>query len=92
MNIFASQKGEFYNQNEERIKFNKLVKNPFKSFVGGSLYTSAAFGYNFPNNNVSFFMEPHVRYHLGSISSKSNPVKQKYVNYGLYLGIRYQIK
>jgi hypothetical protein len=58
----------------------------FKTFGGVSLISGLKLF--LPYKNYTFFIEPNLRYNLNSVSDKSYPLTQKYLNYGLKVGGR----
>ncbi len=92
LNLYAHQTGFFYdlyNTDKTVTAFDASEVYPFKHFAGISLLMSGTIGY-YLGYNTSMFFEPGVRYFTTTLSSKDYPIKQKYVNYRMSIGVRYQ--
>lgn len=64
-------------------------RDVFKRGLGISLLGSAAM-YCSVANRWQVFAEPQFRYYLNPITTDRHPVKQRYMNAGLLLGMRYR--
>ncbi len=89
VNIYALQTGYYFTPEEKVTAFNESKVYPYKHFAGISLLMSGTLGY-YLGYNTSVFFEPGIRYFTTSLSSKDYPIKQKYVNYRMNLGVRYR--
>jgi len=93
INLMTSRSGTIYNLDKKSkldLSSNSVEgKNYFRNNVGMSLVGS--FGLNYKlNRGLMLLAEPSVRYYLGSVTTDAYPLKQKYLQFGLIAGIRYQ--
>ena len=65
-------------------------KNIFKKQSGLSLI--AGMKLIFPVKKKVFFIEPNIKYNLQDITSGNYPLHQRYFNYGIKLGYRYNFR
>ncbi len=89
LNLYAHQTGSFFDLKEKVSTFEESETYPFRRFAGLSLLMSGTVGY-YLGFNTSIFVEPGVRYFTNTLSKKDYPVKQKYVNYRMNIGVRYR--
>lgn len=62
----------------------------FKDNAGISLL--ASFGLNYKiGRGFMLLAEPSMRYYLGSLTDSQYPISQKYIQFGLIAGLRYQL-
>lgn len=87
MNFWFKAKGEILDINDELLTFEDQT-DLFKKRTGISLLGAAGLTYRI-TNKISLSASPEVKYNLNSITNSNQPLKQKYVNIGLGLGIRY---
>lgn len=94
VNLIAKRSGSIYAfDNRSKLNLNAVANDGssyFKDNVGLSLVGS--FGLNYKlSRGMMLLAEPAVRYYLGAITKDNYPLKQKYLQFGLIAGIRYQI-
>lgn len=93
INLMASRSGTIYNLDQKSkldLSNNSVEgKSFFRNQVGLSLVGS--FGLNYKlSRGLMLLAEPSVRYYLGSVTTDAYPLKQKYLQFGLIAGLRYQ--
>lgn len=64
-------------------------KDLYKTYGGLSLISGLKLF--IPYKNYTFFVEPNLRYNLNTVSDKSYPLTQKYLNYGIKVGGRIKL-
>lgn len=64
-------------------------KDLYKTYGGLSLISGLKLF--IPYKNYTFFVEPNLRYNLNTVSEKSYPLTQKYLNYGIKIGGRIKL-
>lgn len=64
-------------------------KDLYKTYGGLSLISGLKLF--IPYKNYTFFVEPNLRYNLNTVSEKSYPLSQKYLNYGFKVGGRIKL-
>jgi len=91
-NIRFSKKGKLLNNDLEPQLIGEtngaFDQNIFKDNIGLSLYGSAAIGYKV-NRDISFLIEPNVRYQFNPITEGTNQIIQKFLTTSLHIGARY---
>ncbi|MBK8954218.1 MAG: hypothetical protein IPM34_01495 [Saprospiraceae bacterium] len=93
-NISTRHSGKIYQADQKTIynlgdpgEGSQLI---YKTKAGLSLITSIGLNYKY-NERMMLMLEPSARYYFNSITEDSYPVKQKYLFFGLNIGLRYRV-
>ena len=92
-NVLFKQKGMMLAPDLEPVEFSsddQSMIDAFRDNLGISLFGSVGFNYNL-DRRTQLIMEPQFKYYLKSFTHDQYPVKQNYVTFGLFFGIRHRI-
>ncbi|MBK9109427.1 MAG: hypothetical protein IPM92_13910 [Saprospiraceae bacterium] len=93
-NLFTKHSGKIYKEDQKAI-YN--LSSPgegsdqiYKTKAGLSFITSVGLNYKY-NERIMLMLEPSARLYFNSITEDSYPIQQKYVFFGLNVGLRYRV-
>ena len=92
INLAFSQKGRFLDPSEMPVWFTRGRPDRFDAFTssaGLSLFGSLGLHYHL-NDHLDIILEPNFRFYLGSLTTETYPLEQKWFTFGLSHGIRYK--
>lgn len=93
-NLSTKHSGKIYKEDQKAL-YN--LSSPgegsdqiYKTKAGLSFITSVGLNYKY-NERIMLMLEPSARLYFNSITEDSYPVQQKYVFFGLNVGLRYRV-
>lgn len=94
INLMTKRAGYIYGPDlSSKLNLSSAVEGNqkiFKDNAGISLL--ASFGLNYKiGRGFMLLAEPSMRYYLGSLTDSQYPISQKYIQFGLIAGLRYQL-
>lgn len=84
--IYQADQKTIYNLNDSGEGSNII----YKTKAGLSFISSLGLNYKY-NERIMLMLEPSARFYLNSITEEAYPVQQKYVFFGLNVGLRYRV-
>lgn len=87
-NLLFTQNGRILSSNFEPIDINN--KTMFRKNLGISYFASMGFNYKF-TRDLHLVIEPQLRYYPKSFTRDSYEISQKYVNFGVFTGLRFRL-
>lgn len=88
INLLFTQNGRILSSNFEPIDINN--KTMFRKNLGISYFASMGFNYKF-TRDLHLIIEPQLRYYPKSFTRDNYEISQKYVNFGVFTGLRFRL-
>lgn len=89
LNLKLIKRGQILDP-EDNIVLLGEDRDYFKSSAGLSLMGSIGVSYKL-NDRISLSLAPSIKYRIGSITSRQNPLNQNYLNFGVVAGLRFRL-